>query len=102
MYNILNRKHFTEGGILNDESLLLSAIDEIGLDRQKCKEFLDSKEGTEEILKMVDMVHALGIHGIPVLIINGGQAVIQGAAHADEIASQLRQVNAPQLFSSPL
>lgn len=92
LYNVLNRKHFCEGGILNDESLLLSAIDEIGLDRQKCKKFLDSEDGIQEIYNMVDMVHRFGINGIPVLIINGGQAVINGAAHADEIATHLREV----------
>jgi predicted DsbA family dithiol-disulfide isomerase len=93
LYNVLNRKHFIEGGILNDQYLLLSAVDEIGLNRQECQEFLDSKEGINEILQTVDIVHSLGIHSIPVLIINGGQAIVQGAAVADEVIDKLREVS---------
>jgi predicted DsbA family dithiol-disulfide isomerase len=92
LYDILNRKHFIEGGILNDESLLLSAIEEIGLERQKYANFLATEEGIEEILQMVDRVHSYGIHSIPILIINGGQAIVQGAAVKEEILNKLREV----------
>lgn len=88
----MNRKHFVEGGILNDQSLLLSSVDEVGLNRQQCQEFLDSEEGIKEILRTVDLVHSLGIHSIPVLIINGGQVIVQGAAGADEVMEKLREV----------
>jgi predicted DsbA family dithiol-disulfide isomerase len=71
---------------------LLSSIDEIGLNRHECEEFLDSEEGIKEILRTVDIVHSLGIHSIPVLIINGGQAIVQGAAVADEVMDKLREV----------
>jgi predicted DsbA family dithiol-disulfide isomerase len=92
LYSVLNRKHFIEGGVLNDRSLLLSAIDEIGLERQKYEDFLSSDEGTQEILEMVDLVHSYGIHSIPVLIINGGQEIVQGAAVTEDIVRKLREV----------
>lgn len=93
LYDILNRKHFIEGGILNDFSLLLSAVDEVGgLDRHSIELYLQSNEGINQILDMVDIVHSYGIHGIPVLVINGGQAIISGAAHADEVLIKLREV----------
>lgn len=92
VYDILNRKHFIEGGILNDRSLLLSAVDEVGLNTRKCDEYLATMNGITEVLEMVETVHSLGIHSIPVLIINGGQEIVQGAAPTQEILQHIRVV----------
>ncbi len=98
LYDILNRKHFCEGGVLNDRSLLLSSTEEVGLDRVKCEVFLNSTNGIDEILEMVEAVHSLGIHSIPVLVINGGQSIIQGAAPVDEIIQKIQMVWTPFLL----
>lgn len=63
-----------------------------GLDRNDIELFLQTNEGTQEILEMVDIVHSYGIHGIPVLIINGGQAIFSGAVHADDLFMKFQEV----------
>jgi predicted DsbA family dithiol-disulfide isomerase len=62
LYEVLNRKHFIEGSLLNDLSMLKSALVEIGdVDVAKCESFLLSNDGVEAVLRTVDMVHAMGM-----------------------------------------
>lgn len=94
VYDELNRKHFTESGILNDKMLLLDAAESVlGSDeRQKCSEFLGSYRGVEAVMRTVDAVHELGIHSIPTLVIDGGRVVMSGAERAESIAETLLDV----------
>lgn len=95
MYDELNRRHFTEAGILNDRSLLLDTAEKVlgGVrDREKCGDFLASSRGVDAVLRTVDMVHELGIHGIPTLVVDGGRTVLGGAERANSVANALRQV----------
>ena len=78
--------------MLNDLSLLLDAAAEVGLDRSVCETFLHSSHGTEEVLRTVDEVHALGISSIPTLVIDGGKYVVSGAAEKETVAETLRQI----------
>lgn len=91
LYDILNRKHFIEGGVLNDMALLLEACDEAGVDKDECRDFLLTDKGSAHIMNAVDIVHSLGIHSIPTLIVDG-QHVVNGAARAGEVAQTLRRV----------
>eukprot|EP00602_Paraphysomonas_sp_CaronLab_P007948 CAMPEP_0185035476 /NCGR_PEP_ID=MMETSP1103-20130426/26918_1 /TAXON_ID=36769 /ORGANISM="Paraphysomonas bandaiensis, Strain Caron Lab Isolate" /LENGTH=218 /DNA_ID=CAMNT_0027572571 /DNA_START=187 /DNA_END=843 /DNA_ORIENTATION=+ len=91
LYNLLNKKHFTESGILNDTDLLLDSAEAVGADRRVCATFLESSRGKDAVLRTVDMVHELGIHSIPTLVVDG-RYVVSGAARADEVANTLRQV----------
>jgi predicted DsbA family dithiol-disulfide isomerase len=91
VYDELNRRHFTEGGILNDMALLLDSCKQVGLNRKECEQFLLSHEGVDEILQTVDLVHSYGIHSIPTLIVDG-KYMIDGAAHADDVIKILRQI----------
>jgi predicted DsbA family dithiol-disulfide isomerase len=93
LYDVLNRKHFTEQGILNDMTLLLEAAGEVGCDVHACRLFLESREGEEEILSTYHRVtEECGINSIPTLIVDGGKYVISGAVHANTIADTLRAV----------
>jgi hypothetical protein len=95
VYDELNRRHFTEGGILNDKTLLLDTVELIlgSEEMSKCGDFLESSRGVEAVMRTVDAVHDLGVHSIPTLIIDGGRTVMSGAERADSVADALRQVN---------
>ena len=89
LYSILNRKHFTEAGVLNDPSLLRSAVQELKLpeaQEAQCLRFLADPDepGKQEVLDLLKRVEAVGIHGIPVLIVDGS-LLVQGAARAPEV-----------------
>jgi predicted DsbA family dithiol-disulfide isomerase len=61
LYEVLNRKHFTEGCLLNDMSVLVSALEEIGgVDVSRCEAFLQTRDGVEAVLRTVDLVHSMG------------------------------------------
>lgn len=92
LYSILNRKHFTEAGVLNDPSLLRSAVQELKLpeaQEAQCLRFLADPDepGKQEVLDLLKRVEAVGIHGIPVLIVDGS-LLVQGAARAPEVRRQ--------------
>lgn len=91
LYDILNKKHFTESGILNDKQLLLDSAVAAGCDRDACATFLSSSKLVPEIMATVNKVHSLGIHSIPTLLIDGGRIIVQGAAEAAEVAAGLRK-----------
>ena len=92
LYDALNRKHFIEGGVLNDMGLLLDTVEQVGLDRAACEEFLLSSTGEREVLETVDRVQALGIHSIPTLVLDGGKYVLNGAADSAEVSRALRRI----------
>jgi predicted DsbA family dithiol-disulfide isomerase len=105
LYASLNRRHFTEGGALNDLNLLLGAAEDVGVDTIDANTFLASSQGETEVLRAVDIVHQLGIHSIPTLIVDG-QYMLNGATHYNEICDTLRSVSYPasgkQLFAECL
>lgn len=62
LYEVLNRKHFIEGELLNDMAVLVAALVEIGgVDVPRCESFLRSEAGVEAVLRTVDLVHQMGI-----------------------------------------
>ena len=91
LYSVLNRKHFTEGGILNDLNMLLAAVDEIGADRADCEQFLRSSVGVDAIFRTVREVDSLGINSIPTCVVDG-RYIIGGTADIDEIYELLTKV----------
>lgn len=93
LYSVLNRKHFIEGGLLNDIEILKEALQEIeDVDVDKCITFVLSNQGEEAVLRTVDLVHSLGIHSIPTLVIDGGSFVLDGANRSEDVARTLRQI----------
>ena len=92
LYDVLNRKHFTEGAVLNDIAMLLDAAAEVGVQRSECEVFLRGNMGVREVLETVARVHDLGIESIPCLVIDGGKKVLQGAAHSNAVLDALRRV----------
>jgi hypothetical protein len=62
LYEVLNRKHFMEGCLLNDVAVLMEALEEIGdVDVAACELFLRSSDGVVAVLRTVDLVHSMGM-----------------------------------------
>mmetsp|Transcript_15432 Transcript_15432/g.31721 ORF Transcript_15432/g.31721 Transcript_15432/m.31721 type:complete len:174 (+) Transcript_15432:244-765(+) len=96
LYSALGRRHFREGGALNDTALLLAAATEVdGLDSAAAAAaFLATNEGEQQVLDTVERVHELGINSIPTLVIDG-RPVLQGGARVEDVIHALRSMQAP-------
>jgi predicted DsbA family dithiol-disulfide isomerase len=97
LYDVLNRKHFIEGGVLNDDKLLLDSCAEAGMNRDDCATYLSSDAGTSSILEAYDAVQGLGIHSIPTLVVDGRFLVDGTASGAEELVEVLRSLAAAPL-----
>lgn len=75
LYDLINRKHFLDGKLLNSTEMLVEAAKEAGFDGEEVREFLNSTELREEVLELAeqsrDRLDAVGIKGIPCTIIPG-------------------------------
>ena len=93
LYTAMGRRHFSEGGVLDDLEMLMAAVGEVdAIDVEKARVFLGSDEGVEAILAAVALVGRLNIHSIPTLIVDG-QFVLDGGCVADEVEEALRNVH---------
>jgi predicted DsbA family dithiol-disulfide isomerase len=92
LYDVLNRRHFIEGAVLNDISFLLDAATEVGVARAECEAFLRSREGEREVLQTVARVQEMGVNSIPTLVVDGGKYVLEGASHSSSVLETLRRV----------
>ena len=93
IYSILNRLHFTEGGVLNDPSLLDRAIEETfegDIDAiNASKAHLLTEKGKSETLELASKVTDEGISGIPTLIVDG-QFVVSPTGGTQDVLKALR------------
>lgn len=104
LYSALNRRHFSEGGALNDLNVLLASAEEVGVNTTDANVFLASSQGEIEVLKAVDIVHQLGINSIPTLVIDG-KYVLSGSTDYEEISETFRSIRNPsgkQMFKDCL
>lgn len=95
LYSVLNRQHFIEGGVLNDNAVLLKACEEAGIATGDVEQFLDSEKYKHEVMQMYQNVLESGIDSIPTIIIQG-QYVVNGAAGKEQylqVFNQLVQEN---------
>ena len=92
LYSVLSRKHFLEAGVLNSKALLLEACTEVAaVDTAACQAFLDSDEGTQDVLDVYQHVTDMGINSIPTVVVNG-KYLVNGAARADEYVDLFTQI----------
>mmetsp|Transcript_60905 Transcript_60905/g.83636 ORF Transcript_60905/g.83636 Transcript_60905/m.83636 type:complete len:211 (-) Transcript_60905:522-1154(-) len=92
LFSGLGRRHFIEGGALNDVNVMLAAAAEAEVDVTTARTFLESNLGEDEVLTTVERVHRLGIDSIPTLVVDGGAVILSGANSADEIETALRSI----------
>ena len=75
LYSELNRRHFTEAGVLNDKTMLIEAMGVLHLDEIELIEAItflnDDKLGYDVVMEYVRRVADLGVHSIPTLIVDG-------------------------------
>lgn len=94
VYDRLNTLHFVEGRRLNDRAMLVGVAAECGLDAGLAEAALASGEGRAQVKATYRRVQELGVHSIPTFVLDGGGAVLGGAAHARELEAALREVEA--------
>ena len=99
LYDQLNTRHFLQGGVLNDKTLLQESVAALGLGQEHTAELLafvaDDEWGKEETLYLYEQTQRLGIDSIPTLVIDG-QYLVSGAAGAVEIQEAIAAaLNAP-------
>jgi len=90
-YAHLHEAHFVKRALLNDMDVLTAAAASVGIDAADTEAFLRSDELRASILSLVDEVHAMGIHSIPTLFIDGLLA-LSGAAGADDVLAAMHEV----------
>ena len=92
-YAQLHDAHFVNRKLLNDVEVLVGAAAAAGVDAAAVNAFLSGDELTSTIIALVDDVHAMGIHSIPMLLINSKTAV-SGAAGLDDVLQALHEAAA--------
>ncbi|GMH59781.1 hypothetical protein TrRE_jg6760 [Triparma retinervis] len=88
---ILNKRHFTEGGVLNDRRMLVEAAVSAGMDGGYVVEFLGSERGVKEVWRALEMVEGMGIQSIPHLVV-GGERTVGGAKGVEDIVDAVSRV----------
>ena len=92
-YAHMNKAHFVDQGLLNDTSLLVGAAAAAGVDEKAATDFIGSAELEPAVRRLLNDVHALGVHSIPTLFV-GGRLALSGAAGSDEVLRVLREAAA--------
>lgn len=70
IFDLLQDMFFIEGEDITNEETLANAAVKIGLDREKFLEKFRSKEARYAVILDEDDAHALGIRGVPAILIN--------------------------------
>jgi predicted DsbA family dithiol-disulfide isomerase len=78
---------------MESHEVLLAAVTEAGLDRDRAQSVLDSDAFAAEVRAAEERYHSLGIHSVPAVIING-RHLISGGQPAAVFAQALRQIAA--------
>ena len=87
----LHRAHFTDGLDIGSPEVLADLAAEVGLDRDRVRQFLASTEGTADVRAEIARAHDLGITSVPTFIFAGKYAVT-GAQSTEALGSVLREV----------
>lgn len=91
----LLQAYFIEGQKIGTSDVLLSIAEEVGLERNRVKEVLESDEFEEEVRNDIVEAGQIGVRGVPFFVINRKYA-ISGAQPADAFAEALRKVAAEE------
>lgn len=91
----LGLQYFTAGVPLDDRKNLLSSVERAGLDTTAAEAYLNSDQGRQEVLDVVQRNQLeKGIHSIPVFIFRSGklERTVHGSADVDQFVSVLRHI----------
>mmetsp|Transcript_105605 Transcript_105605/g.297106 ORF Transcript_105605/g.297106 Transcript_105605/m.297106 type:complete len:128 (-) Transcript_105605:121-504(-) len=100
LMEVMFRRYFQDGADLTGHEVLLQIVDEVGgLDRQGCLNLLRGRDLTREVEQGVDQAHAMGVTGVPFLVVEpaGGDrkhkpVAFSGAQPPDVIQSALENM----------
>jgi predicted DsbA family dithiol-disulfide isomerase len=84
---------FAEGGDVGDHTQLTELAVSAGMDRERVAAYLDSREGTEEVLAQITQARELGISSVPTFVFEG-QWAVSGAQESSTFLRVLEQVAA--------
>lgn len=89
---IMMKKYFIESANISDEDVLLNVIDQIGLDKIKAKEVLDSTRYSEDIKSDIEESSHFGIGGVPFFIFDRKTA-LSGAQPVEAFIETINKLN---------
>jgi len=90
---------FAEGGDVGDRAQLTELAVAVGMDRERVAGYLDSREGTEEVLAQIALAQELGVSSVPTFVFEG-QWAVSGAQESSTFLRVLEQVAAETKESS--
>ena len=64
------QSYFLEGGAIGKQDVLLSLVEEVGLDRAEAQEILKGNQFVEEVQKDISAAQNLGVRGVPFFVID--------------------------------
>ncbi|MEI7530935.1 MAG: DsbA family oxidoreductase [Betaproteobacteria bacterium] len=85
------KAYFTRNENVDDRSVLLQAVKNIGLDVIRAKEILESDEYTVQVRQEQEHFQKLGINAVPSVIIEN-QYLVQGGQPAEVFEKTIREV----------
>ena len=92
LYADLNYRHFVDGQKLNDVEMLVEAAAAVGADADAARKVLTSGAGMAEIEAANTKMRALGVSGIPTLILGGQYMMPSGAVGAGQLVEAFRSL----------
>ncbi len=87
----LFRMFFTEGKNIGDNTVLLEAAEEAGMDRAITEGLLTGDADRTEVEQEIEVARKMGVTGVPCFILDNKYAVM-GAQPADVLANAIREV----------
>jgi predicted DsbA family dithiol-disulfide isomerase len=82
--------YFTKGANVADVDQLAEAAAEVGVDRDRAREYLQSDRGVQELEAEFDKARRLGIQAVPTFVVDG-RYVVEGAQPVDAFVDVLEQ-----------
>jgi predicted DsbA family dithiol-disulfide isomerase len=92
------RAYFVQGKDIGNRQTLVEIAATAGLDRDRVVRFLASDEGRAEVREEEAEARRLGLHGVPLFVLNGKYAA-SGAADGGTLAATLKQVAESEALS---
>lgn len=80
--------YFTDGEDISDRDVIARAADDAGLDWETLRDRLDSDEDLEIVREEVERARAIGVEGVPCIIL-AGKLVVMGAHPAEVLVEAI-------------
>lgn len=91
MTELLLNSYFVQGEAIDENDVLLSIAEKIGLKKEQVEKVLHSKEFTDAVNADINEARQIGVQGVPFFVINRKYA-ISGAQPAEVFANALQKV----------